>query len=107
MHAWQITGCAVVDVLGLPEEEFPFYNPAMRKRGARLVDFILSEEYFILGNPLAREYKRGYIYEKFFSFKCETARLRKLFGIFPSSVVQRFCRTVLYGTIGLFKGISH
>lgn len=103
---WQILGCALVDVLGLPQNEFPFYNPSMRRRGEKLVDFILSEEYFILGNPLAREYTRGYLYEKFFSFRCETARLRKLFGIFPSYVVRRFCHTLVYGTLGVFKGLS-
>lgn len=105
MKPWQIVGCALVDVLGLPQDEFPFYNPSFRRQGEKLVDFILSEEYFIQGNPLAREYKRSYLYEKFFSFRCESARLRRMFGIFPSFVVRRFCRTLFFGTIGVFKGI--
>ena len=107
MTPWQVVGCALVDVLGLSEDEFPFYNPLMRKRGKDLVDFILSEKYFILGNPLAREYKRGYIYEKFFSFRCEVARLRRLFVIFPSFVVRRFCRTLVLGTLGVFRGVRN
>lgn len=103
---WQVIGCAMVDVLGMPESEFPFYNPSMRNRGGKLVDFILSEEYFIRGNPLTREYKRNYLYEKFFSLRCEFRRLFRLFPIFPCNVLERMLHTLVGGTTNIFKELN-
>ena len=105
MKPWKVVGCALVDVLGLPQDEFPFYDASFKEKGRMLVDFILSEEYFLAGNPLAREYKRGYIREKLFSFRCEVAYLRRLFWVFPSFVAKRFLHTLVHGTIGVFKGV--
>ena len=103
MKPWKIIGCALVDVLGLPQDEFPFYDPSFRAKGVKLVDFILSEEYFIAGNPLARVYERSFLYEKLFSLRCEFRRLFKLMPIFPYRVLRHMISTIIFGSAKAFK----
>lgn len=46
MRAWQLFGPIAVESLGLPEEEFPFYNTRHRDMSARILSLIMSEGNF-------------------------------------------------------------
>lgn len=41
--AWQIVGCVIVDALGLPEAEYPFYTRKYKKKGEALLRLVLKE----------------------------------------------------------------
>ena len=103
MEPWKVVGSVLVDFLGLPKEDFPFYDPSKAQKAQKLIHLVLSEEYFMSGNPLAREYKNGFLREKLFSFKCELSRLRRIFPIFPCHTFSRFWYTLWRGLFAFFR----
>lgn len=42
-RAWQIVGCVIVDALGLPGAEYPFYTRKYQKKGEALLRLVLKE----------------------------------------------------------------
>lgn len=83
MTPWQVFGCIAVDVLGLPEEDFPFYDPKYRKKARKVLEVILREGNF--GKENFKKYNRpdGYYAGKMYSFGTHLKRNLVLFKIFP------------------------
>ena len=83
MAPWQTFGCIAVDVLGLPVEDFPFYDACYRKKALRVLDRILREGNFGQQTDFVRNPTRGFLYEKLFSLKCHLQRFFGLVSLFP------------------------
>ncbi len=100
---WQTFGCIVVDVLGLPENEFPFYNPKCRKKAFKVLKRILKEGNFGKQTEFVRRPNRGYLRDKFHSFKCYVKRYFGMLPLFPSHVLRTFAHSVFGGFGRVFK----
>ena len=70
LHSWQVFGCLLVDLLGLPVEEFPFYDETQLPKAERLMDLIIESGNFgfFLKRPQGRQSlwnRIGYYWRKF------------------------------------------
>ena len=83
MDAWQTFGCILVGHLGMPQENFPFYDQRNRKYSDRLLKMIMAEGNFGQSGPYVRVRKKSYLYEKWFSFRCHVGRIFNMVMIFP------------------------
>ena len=63
MDAWQTFGCILVGHLGMPQENFPFYDQSNRKYSDRLLKMIMAEGNFGQSGPYVRVRKKSYLYE--------------------------------------------
>lgn len=106
MAPWQTFGCILVDYLGMPQHCFPFYNPAKRKKAARLLKMILKEGNFGHSGSYSRVRRNSYLYEKWFSFKCHISRLYNMFMIFPYQSSVRFMDMIKEGFRQVFKDLK-
>lgn len=106
MVPWKTFGCIAVDVLGLPEVEFPFYESKYRKNALKVLDRILIEGNFGQETEFVRRPTRGYLREKLFSFKCYVKRFSGLVTVFPYHAFQLIFYSITGGIVRLFKDIK-
>lgn len=103
MTPWKVFGCIVVDVLGLPEEEFPFYEAKYRKKALKVLDRIMVEGNFGHETAFMRIPHRGYFYEKLFSLKCYLKRFCGMVSLFPYHAFQQVKYAFVNGLIRIFR----
>ena len=102
MAPWQTFGCIAVDVLGLPEQEFPFYNPKYKDKAMKVLERILKEGNFGRQTEFMRRPKKGYYREKLYSLKCYVKRYSGMITLFPYHIFQRLHYSVVGGIKRLF-----
>ena len=95
LKPWQVFGCIVVDYLGLPKEEFSFYNPNETRHRQRIVQDILSVGNFGFHNPDNFMRPDNYLAGKLHSFKNRLRRFYKLYPVFPKQV-SFYCVSFIY-----------
>lgn len=67
MRAWKTVGCLVVDRLGLPEQEFPFYDAALKSKAEACHELIQKGGNF---GKYSRDWKkRDYLARKIYGLK--------------------------------------
>ena len=80
---WQVFGCIAVDVLGLPAEEFPFYEATYKKKAFKVLQRIMVVGDMGRETEFVRIHDRGYLYEKLFSLRFYLKRFNSLVLWFP------------------------
>ena len=105
MLPWQTFGCVIVDWLGLPAEEMPFYAPQLRGKAEKVVSKVLNEGNFGQQTSYVRVRKRSYLYEKLFSLKCHIQRTTSMVIIFPRHALYGFYYTMKAGLRRVFQDI--
>ena len=103
MVPWQVLGCVMVDVLGLSEEECPFYDASQRKKLDHLMGIIIREGNF--GHETAYQRGSGYSYigGKLHSLRFNIRRISNVAKIFPREMLSRFYYMLVDGTVRVFK----
>lgn len=104
--AWQTFGCVLVNHLGMPEENFPFYDPGRLKSSDRLLKMIMKDGNFGHLGPYQRERKKSYLYEKWFSFRCHTMRIIHMSVIFPLQSYDRLVYMIRKGFGQVYKDLK-
>lgn len=104
MGPWQAFGCVLVEKLGMPAEEFPFYDGRRGKKVRKIVDRILIEGNF--GHE--REFFKnrsgeGYFRRKLKSICLHSARSFHLFFMFPSHVSRQYWAVLRSGVAAVWK----
>lgn len=94
MKPWQTFGCVLVDVLGLPEEDFPFYNAAYSGAVGKVVRRILDEGNFGKRRSIFRNKGEDYIINKSRSFFSHFVRVYELFSVFPEHAFRQLWHTL-------------
>ena len=97
-HWWKLFGCVAVDYVGLPQEEFPFYEARYRKKAARIVDLMFrcgnfGQHYF---SP-ASVRPQGYYAGKWYSFQHRMAWYMQTFPIAPREVSRFMYYSIRHG----------
>lgn len=95
--AWRMLGCLAVDMLGLPEAEYPFYTPDYRGNSRRILDLIESEGNF--GRYCNADGKRpkGYFAGKIHKFRRMQRRFWRLIVICPEQALFFWSRFIYSG----------
>lgn len=89
MKPWQVFGCFLVKDLGLPEDEFPFYNKKYIGKVDRVREYVMTDGNFGVNVAAGREKSRGYLHGKWVSFKYHILRFFRMFAIFPKHTMLR------------------
>lgn len=98
MKPWQSFGCVLVDVLGMPEEEFPFYNSRMAGKSRKIIKHVIREGNFGNNRTLFKDrFKEAYLIRKAKSLFLHTVRTVELMTLFPSHVIRQYLSTLTKG----------
>ena len=98
MKPWKAFGCILVEELGLPSEEFPFYDPGCSSKKNSILTRVLQEGNF----GKERDYYKGrkgeaYLVRKTKSLYYHFKRSLQLFILFPSHTSRQFLNTLKNG----------
>lgn len=104
IRPWQILGCVLVDDLGLPSSDFPFYDERYESKKGRVLRRVLEEGNF--GHERAYYKNRkdeNYWNTKIKSFYYNLERYFQLLLIFPSHAMNRFVNMLAIGFKAVWK----
>ena len=104
MKPWQSFGCVLVDVLGMPAEDFPFYDKRKSGMVKKIMKFVISEGNFGHNREIFKDrYKESYLKRKIKSFTLHTIRTMSLITLFPSYVIRQYWNTFVVGVSVVWK----
>ena len=101
MKPWKIFGCVCVDIVGLPRDEFPFYESKYRKNAFRVTKHILVDGDLGRETGFIRKANRGLLIEKVFSLNFYLKRFCFTMTVFPKHALRQLYFSVING----FKNI--
>ena len=107
MKPWQVLGCFLVKDLGLPEEDFPFYNKKYLRKVDRVRNYVMADGNFGVNTGLNKAARHCYIHSKWVSLKFHLLRILRLFAIFPKHTLLRLYYMLRDGVIQVFKDIRN
>lgn len=106
MMPWQAFGCVLVDKLGMPEDEFPFYDARRRNLVTRIMRRVLEEGNFGKNRKIYKNRaSEGYFKRKIKSFSLYFVRSFQLFIMFPSHIMRQFWYTLRVDVCAVWKDI--
>lgn len=106
MKPWQVFGCFLVKDLGLPEDEFPFYNKKYIGKVDRVREYVMTDGNFGVNVAAGREKSRGYLHGKLVSFKYHILRFFRMFAIFPKHTMLRLWYMLRDGIAKVFEDMK-
>lgn len=103
MKPWQVLGCFLVKELGLPADEFPFYNERYDGEVDRVREYVMTDGNFGVNLSASQEARRGYLHGKWVTVKYYILRFARMFSIFPKHTIMRFYYMLRDGLSHSFK----
>ena len=97
MQPWQTFGFLMVDCLGLPETEMPFFNASCRRRAKRLYRQIMREGNFKRENRFRHKKPKQRILRKIHSFLGVFADFSYRARVFPSNASRELFAALKHG----------
>lgn len=103
MKQWQVFGCLAVEVLGLPQDEMPFYDAKYSRLASKVLDLMLLEGNF--GQENHKSYKRpkGYVAGKLYSFMKRSQRNLRVLRLFPKEALMQWWKVLFVGVAVVFS----
>lgn len=98
LHGWQLLGCILVDRLGLPEEEFPFYALGFKSKSEKALAFILEEGNFGTQSKGRFTSSRNYWRKKLHTYGWYQKRILRILSVFPHDAALTY-RHYIYTSI--------
>lgn len=105
MKPWQVFGCFLVKDLGLPENEFPFYNPKYLRKVSQVRKYVMTDGNFGINLKTNSNADESYFSRKFRSIKRHISRVIRMFAIFPQHSLLRLGTVFTLGFGQIFKDI--
>ena len=106
MGPWQAFGCVLVEKLGMPAEEFPFYDTRKGRKVRKIVRRILTEGNFGHEREMYKNRSgEGYLKRKCKSLYLHTTRSLDLFFLFPSHVARQYWSGVRTGVSAVWRDL--
>ncbi len=87
-HAWQVFGCIVVNELGLPQGDFPFYTTRYKQDATIVLKNIFQMGNFGQNDPTRSKGSGGYISQKWHSLMHHQKQMGRLFSVFPIEISE-------------------
>ena len=105
MKPWQVFGCFLVKDLGLPKDEFPFYNEKYLGKVEQVREYVMTDGNFGMNVAAGRERKRSYLHGKWVSLKYHIMRFFRMFAIFPKHTMFRLYFVLRNGIVQLLRDL--
>lgn len=106
MRPWQVFGCFLVKDMGLPKEEFPFYDERYASKVARVREYVMTDGNFGINVIAGREKKRSYLHGKWVSLKFHIMRFFRMFSIFPKHTMLRLYYMLRDGLVQVWRDVK-
>lgn len=103
---WQAFGCVLVELLGMPQDEFPFYDRSQQRKVDKIVRRVLEEGNFGKERKLVKNRGEAYWFGKARSFVFHIFRTCRLIMIFPLPAAQCFAGTFVNGFAAVWKDVN-
>lgn len=103
LKPWQLFGCIVVDQLGLPKEDFPFYTEKQKKYSQKILSKILQTGNFGFYNSEHDNHPSGFLSGKFHSLLLKQRYLIEIFPIRPKDVLVFYIEYWTNGIVNIIK----
>lgn len=97
MKPWQTFGYLLVDCLGLPQEELPFYDVSCKSRAQRLYRQIMKDGNFKRTNTFKRKKPKNRLWHKVHAFIGIFVDFFHCVGVFPSEAFREWCNEIQVG----------
>ena len=94
MKPWQTFGYLLVERLGLPEAEMPFYDASCRKRAHKLYRQIMKEGNFKRNNSFKRKKPKRLFWHKMHAFISVFVDFFHHVGVFPAQAFHEMSNTI-------------
>ena len=103
MDAWQVFGGIAVDLLGLPQDEMPFYKAKFRRRAKCAAGIILKEGNFGREWDMTKKHTaQTGLKRRINTFIRIQLRQGRMFGAFPKLALRQYCNKMLGGLKKIF-----
>lgn len=106
LKPWQVFGCFMVKDLGLPETEFPLYNPKYLGKVSQVRKYVMTDGNFGINLRTSSSGKRSYLSRKYNSLKRHISRIFRMFVIFPRHSLLRMGTVLTNGFEQLSKDMK-
>lgn len=103
MMPWQAFGCVLTDVLGMPEEDFPFFDKAQESKVQKIIRRVLKEGNFGKERSVFKNRGTNYLLNKTRSFFGHISKALGLIIIFPTQVWNQYKNTISTGFRAVWK----
>ena len=97
MKPWKAFGCVLVKLLGMPEEEFPFYDGSQESKVGKIVRRVLDEGNFGKERSIYKNRGTNYLLNKTRSLWGHLSKTSALLFLFPSQTLTQFGNTLATG----------
>jgi hypothetical protein len=94
MKPWQTFGFLLVEYLGLPEAEMPFYDASCRKRAQKLYRQIMEEGNFKRNNGFKRKNPKRRFWHRMHAFVGVFVDFFHHVGVFPAQAFHEMSNTI-------------
>ena len=107
LKQWKIFGSIAVDKLGLPVEEYPFYDKKYSRLKEKVFRLVMLEGNF--GQQNLKEHKRpsGYLRGKLYSLAFRTKRNMRVLFLFPKDSLRHIGKVIDKGIRAVLVDIFH
>lgn len=104
MRPWQAFGCVLVEKLGMPEDEFPFYDARRRGKVSKIMRLVFEEGNFGKEREMYKDRSgEGYFRGKMKSFFLHSGRSLQLFFMFPSHIARQYWYMLCRGIAAVWR----
>lgn len=97
MKPWKAFGCVLVKLLGIPEEEFPFYDRSQEGKVGKIVRRVLDEGNFGKERSIIKNRGTNYLLNKTRSLCGHMSKAAALLFMFPDQTFTQFGNTLAVG----------
>lgn len=97
MKPWKAFGCVLVKLLGMPEEEFPFYDRRQENKVEKIIRRVLDEGNFGKERSIFKNRGTNYLLNKIRSLCGHISKTSALLFLFPSQTLTQFGNTLATG----------
>jgi len=97
MKPWKAFGCVLVKLLGMPEEEFPFYDRRQENKVGKIIRRVFDEGNFGKERSIYKNRGTNYLLNKTRSLCGHMSKASALLFLFPSQTLTQFGNTLASG----------
>lgn len=106
MKPWKAFAAIIVEYLGAPPEDVPFYDASYTRLAKRILKRILKEGNFGHERSYYKLRKNSYVLMKIHAFWCHFERYVAVFMLFPSHAMNQFAYMFKVGIKAIYQDIT-
>ena len=106
LEPWQVLGCVLVDKLGLPEAEFPFFNRKQERKAEKIMRRVFAEGNFGKERSIYKNRGTNYLLNKTWSLLGYIEKAIDLVTVFPRPVWNQYKSTIIDGFVQVWADLK-